>query len=249
MAIPLLAGLESDPVRYTGHIGFFALHPVEDVVTQGDSVALIGESDQRWAYLVSDDETECRKLLERLREKEHITAYALLEEWMAHILKGSAEIEKELLATRFYYPEGQPLPQPPEGVTLEELSPEETALVYEESEYREYLSQTYLSTLITEGISAGVREENRLVAWGIAHDDLAIGNLHVLPEYRRRGYARAITIALASALREEGFLPTLYIEPGNEPSRRLAESLGFREDRNVVWINLKREKGASRVTG
>lgn len=239
MAAPLLAGLEDEPIRYAGHIGFFSTHEVEDVVTAGESVALIGRSDERWAYLVSDNLDECRRLLARLVEREGITAYALLEAEMAALLPPLAPRREELRCLRYYYPQEAPLPPEPETVEIVPLTEDDSALICRESTYRDKIGEGYIEEAIREGVSAGVRDKNRLVAWATTHDDLAIGNLHVLPEYRRRGYGKAIVIALMGALREAGFTPIMNIEAENRASRNLAESLGFQKDREVIWSKLK----------
>jgi 8-oxo-dGTP diphosphatase len=238
MEPPLLEGLRESPVRFAGHIGFFSQRSVEDLFSQGDSVALLGRSDELWAYTVSDDPAELARLFERLVRKEGVRAFALLEEWMLPLLRPLGEASSELTCTRYYYPPDRPLPTRPDGIVTEPLTLDDVDTVCAESEYRAYISPEYIAAAITDGYSAGIREDGRLVAWGATHDDMAIGNLHVLPQFRRRRYAAAIVVALTGALVTEGFVPVMNIEPDNTGSRALAEKLGFLADRAITWIKL-----------
>lgn len=235
---PLLEGLRESPVRFAGHIGFFSQRPVEDLFVQGDSVALLGRSDELWVYPVSDDSAELARLFERLVRKEGVRAFALLEEWMLPLLRPLGRATSELTCIRHYYPLDQPLPARPDGIITEPLTLDDVDTVCAESDYRDYISPEYIASAITEGYSAGIRENGRLVAWGATHDDMAIGNLHVLPQSRRRGYAAAIVADLMDALMSEGFVPVMNIEPVNAGSRALADKLGFLRDRPVTCIKL-----------
>lgn len=76
-----------------------------------------------------------------------------------------------------------------------------------------------------------VEEENRAVAYvslRFVLDEGYLNNIAVLPDYRRRGYARALLNTLADEARELGlsFL-TLEVRAGNEPAKALYRSLGY----------------------
>ena len=194
MEPPLLEGLRESPVRFAGHIGFFSQRPVEDLFVQGDSVALLGRSDELWVYTVSDNSAELARLFERLVKKEGVRAFALLEEWMVPLLRPLGEAASELTCIRYYYTLDRPLPARPDGIVTEPLSLGDVDTMCTESKYRAYISPEYIAAAITDGYCAGRREDGRLIAYGATHDDLAIGNLHVLPQSRRRGYAAAIVV-------------------------------------------------------
>jgi predicted GNAT family acetyltransferase len=83
-----------------------------------------------------------------------------------------------------------------------------------------------------------VRIMNKPVAWGITQDDGAIGFLHVLPEYRKSGYGRDITVDLINKVRNKGQIPFVHIEEKNEKSMRLAMSLGFTKNKMVNWLEI-----------
>jgi hypothetical protein len=53
--------------------------------------------------------------------------------------------------------------------------------------------------------------------------------VHVDPEARQKGWGRSVAIACAERVLVGGRLPIYLVEPGNEASIRLAESIGFRD--------------------
>lgn len=112
-------------------------------------------------------------------------------------------------------------------------------MIYNNSHYKEYISIDYIEERIRNGIGAGIRKDGRLVAWALTHDDGAIGFLHVLEEYRRRGYAALILQVMAARLLAAGEMPFLHVEESNTASMDLAVKAGFRRDRRIHWIKLK----------
>jgi 8-oxo-dGTP diphosphatase len=207
-------------------------------VEQGSGVALIGISDERWAYLAVPRESDLPILLERLREEEEVTAFATLESWMVPATEELGTVKSELTCIRYILPQEAVLPEVPTAAGIRQLRREDASTIAGSSEYAEYISEEYIEEAIISGFSAGVEEEGRLVAWATTHDDLAIGNLHVLPSHRRRGLAALLVTTLVRKLRGAGCLPVMNIEPRNTASRNLATRLGFREDRLVSWIKL-----------
>jgi ribosomal protein S18 acetylase RimI-like enzyme len=97
-------------------------------------------------------------------------------------------------------------------------------------------SAEHLRRRIAAGPSCGIRQNGRLVAWGLTHDDGSMGFLHVLKEFRGRGMARSITTALAGRLLRLGATPFLYIVKKNRPSISLTESMGFERVGEYGWF-------------
>ncbi len=119
-----------------------------------------------------------------------------------------------------------------------DLTIPDAPVLYNNSDYKEYISIDYIEERILNGIGAGIRKDGRLVAWALTHDDGAIGFLHVLGDYRRRGYAARITEAMVSRLIAAGEVPFVHIEESNVASMGLAVKAGFRKDRRIHWIKL-----------
>ena len=81
-------------------------------------------------------------------------------------------------------------------------------------------------------------KKDKLVAWGLTHDDGALGSLHVLDEYRKKGYGKEILISLIHQNRKLGKTSFAQIEEKNVKAINLAVRLGFLKDRRVSWIKL-----------
>ncbi|KAB2849155.1 MAG: GNAT family N-acetyltransferase [Ignavibacterium sp.] len=81
-------------------------------------------------------------------------------------------------------------------------------------------------------------KKNKLVAWGLTHDDGALGSLHVLDDYRKKGYGREILLSLIHQNRKLGRISFAQIEEKNQKAINLVEQLGFVKDRLVNWIKL-----------
>ncbi len=80
--------------------------------------------------------------------------------------------------------------------------------------------------------------EVKLVAWGLTHDDGVLGSLHVLDEYRKKGYGKEIMISLIHQNRKLGKISFAQIEEKNLKVTNLAEQLGFIKGRRVSWVKL-----------
>lgn len=63
--------------------------------------------------------------------------------------------------------------------------------------------------------------------------------MNVLEEYRRRGFAAAVTAAMVKRLLEQGELPFVHIEEDNYKSMNLALKAGFRKVGQIHWAKLK----------
>ena len=69
------------------------------------------------------------------------------------------------------------------------------------------------------------------------HDELSVGLLYVLPEYRRLGLAFALEAAITNHLLSIGRLPFCQIQRQNEPSLALQRKLGFTvSDQPIYWL-------------
>lgn len=78
-------------------------------------------------------------------------------------------------------------------------------------------------------------------------DSWIIGNIAVLPEYRRRGIARKLVQAALEFIRERGRnMVILDVIAENLPAYKLYESLGFTHYTSLIGLDLKSEKIPSR---
>lgn len=66
-----------------------------------------------------------------------------------------------------------------------------------------------------------------------------VGPIYTPHEYRKRGYASAITSAISEKLLNQGVVPNLYTQAGNPTSNKIYQKLGYtlvEENRRIVLI-------------
>jgi len=231
--------LKKDLLKNISLIYFQQNNPVMYLKREGNSVVLKGTSDQDWIFISSDQPEELKIILDSFDPTEKY--FASIESWMLPFFHSRWEMKWALTANRYYLPDEVTL-EPPADIKIRKLKAAEAEYIYRYSEYQTYTSADYLKTRIERGLSAGIEENGQLLAWVLTHDDLAIGTLHVLESARRKGYATVLTNYMISELRKKGIIPFVQIVPDNTASIRLAERSGFRFDREVSWLAIRKKK-------
>ncbi|XP_062387595.1 glycine N-acyltransferase-like [Sardina pilchardus] len=135
-------------------------------------------------------------------------------------------------------------PVSPPGCLIQPLRPEHAELVNGNWKYggdadsynsvRRYITHLPSLCVIPEdGSAAGTP-----VSWVLLYPHSALGLLYTLPEYRRRGYARALVSRFSEMLFEEGYPVYCFVEEGNSASCSLFQSIGFgdQESYRSVWF-------------
>ena len=235
----IISLLKKDEIKNINMLNFMESYPVRSLERIGNSVLLRGVSDCLWVYISSPDERELKDVAERLTEEDR--DFAAIEEWMLPILiPRGRTLSWELSMTRLVLPEHVAFPK----ALLSPLTPlslDDADYIYEHSIYQNVTRPDFIRGRIQGGPSAGIRDSGKLAAWLMTQDDGSIGVLHVLDEYRGRGYAYDLTVYLIARLREQGRLPFVNIEDTNTKSMNLALKLGFRKDRRIHWFKIKPE--------
>ncbi len=201
----------------------------------GYSVLVRGESDRRWVYISSSDKDELFIIKSKLTRDD--VNYASIDDWMFPALVPEKEITWDLFMIQFYLPAEIALPKT-EHETIP-LTADDAHIVYDNSEYKEYISIEYVSDCIQKGISAGLYANDKLVSWAITQDDGAIGFLHTLHEYRRKGYGYNITLSMIEQVRNSGNLPFANVLPSNKRSINLLLKFGFKENKKIHWFQIR----------
>lgn len=227
--------LKKDPLRNAAMIGFFQNYPIKRVFRINDSLLLTGKSDQLWAYISSESKEELNDLLQK--SVIGTKYFACLEDWMIPVVTKNAEVDWTLSTMHYILPETCRI-EPP-AKTIVNLDATFVDYIYDHSDYQALISKDYITDRIERGLSAGIIDDGKLVAWAITHDDNSLGFLHVLPEYRRKGYGTDVVKSLIIQKRKEHQPIYANIEPTNNNSLNLVNSLGFVFDRNISWIKLK----------
>jgi 8-oxo-dGTP diphosphatase len=215
-------------------INFIKNYPIYYMERIGSSVFIKGVSDRNWIYISSKSSKELELIKNKLDNIDK--SFAVIEDWMIPIITKGSKIKWKLSAMKLVLTSNETLPEPIHNIS--ELIAEDSKFIYENSDYKDYVSIEYIIERIANGISSCVRIMNKPVAWGITQDDGAIGFLHVLPEYRKNGYGRDITVDLINKVRNKGQIPFVHIEEKNEKSMRLATSLGFTKNKIVNWLEI-----------
>ncbi len=114
------------------------------------------------------------------------------------------------------------------------LVPDDAETIVRHSPYNRRAD--YVCERIRLGPSCGIRINGRLVAWALTHDDCSMGFLHVLPEHRGKGLARALATALALKLLRLRIRPFMYIVRDNKASVTLTASMGFERCGTLCWF-------------
>lgn len=214
-------------------IGFLENNPITEVIEINDSYLIKGTSDVEWTYIVCSNENDLRALLERSASN---TYFASVEDWMIPIITEKRNAEWVLSTMRYYLPDDVDVPENKKEVVP--LTTDHIGFIISQSNYKQFLTPAYVEERISKSISAAIMKKDKLVAWGLTHDDGALGSLHVMDEYRKKGFGKEILLSLIHQNRKLGKISFAQIEEKNTKATNLIEQLGFIKDRRVSWVKL-----------
>lgn len=234
METEILELLKIHPIQNLPVKGFFENYPLEDSVVFGQSAILTGTSDYCWAYLAVNDPADFNPLLERF---DFASLYfANVEDWMLPELTRIHHIEWKLSTLRYYLPEDQQVDPP--LLSCKPLSQAEVSYVFQYSPYKDFTSEAYIAQRLEWDISAGAWIDDRLIGWGLTHDDGSLGFLNVISGFRGQGVGENVFRAMIQLKRQQKKPVFVNVEAHNQQSRGLLRKLGFVEDRQVSWVKL-----------
>jgi 8-oxo-dGTP diphosphatase len=226
--------LKQEFISNISTIGFIENNPITEVVEINNSYLIKGTSDVEWIYLVCKNETELKAQLKK-GGGDNIY-FASVEDWMIPVITENKKAEWILTTMRYYLPKDVEIPE--NKIEVIPLSTDHIGFIISQSNYKQFLTPAYVEERISKSISAAIMKKNKLVAWGLTHDDGALGSLHVLDEYRKKGYGKEILISLIHQNRKHGKISFAQIEEKNIKATNLIEQLGFVKDRKVSWLKL-----------
>ena len=232
----IISLLRQDEIKNMNMLYFMEHNPVHRLDRISNSVVLRGESDLQWVYISSPSEQELKAVMNILTEDDRF--FAVIEDWMLPLLTANKTLVWQLSTMKLVLADHVTFPQMPQS-QIAPLSVNDARYMYEHSLYQGVTSPDYIRARIQQGLSAGIHEDGQLVAWAMTHDDSAIGFLHVLEAYRKKGYAYQLTVYLIHQLRQQDKIPFVHIEETNLKSLNLAIKLGFQKDRRVHWFEIQ----------
>lgn len=231
----LHAILSSNPTKNVAILGFFSSYPVEEYYIEGNSILIIGKSDHLWAHISSSSDIELSSLLSKCRGKTKY--YFSVEDWMIPLILNDGTKDWIMTTNRFILEESIFIDSPKFDII--KIDKSYASFMYNNSDYKDYISVAYIEDRLSKDISAGIVVNNKLVAWGFTHDDGALGFLHVLKDFRRKEYGLDILLGLIQMRKKEQKPIFGNIVPDNVTSINLVTKLGFKRDCTTSWIKLK----------
>ena len=226
--------LKRDEIANISTVGFIENNPITEIIEINNSYLIKGTSDVEWAYVVCNNESDLKALLEKSGGN---TYFASVEDWMILIITEKRKTEWILSTMRYYLPQDVKVPE--NKIEVISLTTDHIGFIISQSNYKQFLTPAYVEERITKSISAAIMKKDKVVAWGLTHDDGALGSLHVMDEFRKKGYGKEILISLIHQNRKLGKTSFAQIEEKNVKATNLAVQLGFLKDRRVSWIKLK----------
>lgn len=228
--------LKSHPLANISMLGFFSKHQPLQILQHGKSIMAKGRSDEDWWYMSLQKPKDFDWFLEQTNANDRYIA-TIDDEILAKV-KERFTCKWVLSCDRLYLPDKVKLPET--YLEASNVLQSDAEHLYLNSNYKTYTSVDYIKEQISQGPSSAFRADGVLAGWVLTHDDSAMGMLHVLDVYRRRGVANALVIDLVMKIRAMGLTPFTYVEPSNKASMNLVKSLGFIVDRPIHWVNIDR---------
>lgn len=232
----LIEKLKNDPIRNSNLIGFIEENDILRIEEFGNSCLVQGVSDRLWTYFSSESKDEFRHLMEMLKGEDE--NFAVLEDWMLSLLLEKFKLDIELTTMKLVLPDDVVIPEP--TIDIIPLTSHYAEYIYNNYSYQNFTTAEYIRDRIEKGGGGGIFVNDKLAAWVLTQDDGAIGLLHVLDEFRRKGYAKELTHYQIQQVRNKGRVPFVQIEERNFKSLNLSKKIGFKEYKKVHWATLCR---------
>jgi len=247
----IIEQLNKNRVKNISLLGVIENYGIESSLKYKNSILITVKTDHLWCYPASDNKNELVELLKRFENRTNY--FASLESWMIPVVSQNREIKWELKTERLILPEEAKTPsllqkkakqeeekiQTEKDFEIRKLKSQDADFIFTHSHYQDFTSKAYIKERIEADCSAGIFIEGELAAWGLTHDDGAVGFIHVRKDFRKRGYAHLIMESLIRVKRKNKKDIFLNVEPDNSRAKKLFYSLGFEFDRVIRWIKLK----------
>lgn len=171
----------------------------------------------------------------RVMVRDHFLILRAHQEWYLEDLQEATGFTGVEAFFNTIYPEDFPIDEPlPPGVEIRPLTMAEFPTV--RATYRTVDDDVYITERIAEGM-LGAWCDGELAGFIGTHAEGTVGLLEVLPQFRRRGIARALEAQMLRRLRSEGRRAYGNIALANKLSRTVHEKLGIRfAEKPVYWL-------------
>jgi GNAT superfamily N-acetyltransferase len=187
-----------------------------------------------FALLTADSEERVDPLLPLLRAGDE-TVYVQGDRAAEHIGRHFT-VSRSSDCLQLYLPESSRISADTSGIV--DLEPGQAAYVHQHYSARADTDEEYLRDRIRQAPAIGVMVDGILAGFVMTHEELAMGVMEVLPEFRRRGLAAKLVSNLAMRMRELGLPCIVEITVNNHASLKLAAAAGFLPLQKAHWIHL-----------
>ncbi|MDD6057632.1 MAG: GNAT family N-acetyltransferase, partial [Clostridiales bacterium] len=242
--------LKKQKLLHIGMTELIARGQAKLIYENGDNICL-KDKESGIYFLTAVQKEQGIRILELLAEKEEVSCLALHQECLLEPAKDRLQFKellacyqavytrKEKLPATKYYSTGDACKEDKESPGLKlpqicRLSPEYFKVIRQV--YRTVDDADYIRDCLAEGRLYGAFFEDVLMGFIGMHKEGCIGMLEVLPQYRRRGIARALEVYMINLCLAMGYTPYGQIELGNDASQKLAASLGLVFSKTPVWF-------------
>lgn len=151
-------------------------------------------------------------------------------------LRESFHFEHQMDCHQVAYLSREPIDAPQAVCQIRVL--DERHLDFVQQHYSHLPDRDYLLERLRAGVMHGAYVQGRLAGFIGMHSEGSIGILEVLPQYRRRGIARALQIHMTNWNLERGYTPFAQVVCGNSASLELQRKLGYTlSDELVYWLH------------
>lgn len=127
---------------------------------------------------------------------------------------------------------GGALPPPP-GVEMRPLGPEWHGFIVKH--YNNKVGEDYITGRLNAGVMVGAFLGGEIAGFAGEHEEGAMGFLQVLPAFRRRGVAKALSAYLINDTLARGFTPYAQVEADNAVSLAMQRSMGMQISNELVY--------------
>lgn len=179
--------------------------------------------------LYARDEATASLLLDELDWPHQTISFAALPERWLRLIQARGQIQWQQPCQRHHLPPHAPTPRQ-RAKQLTSLTHEDIKRILTWWPYgdpAEDKDRAYAARLIGRGLATGWRQDGELVCWALAGEDRALGMLHTMEAWRRRGIAASVVAALTAAVRQRGFIPHGYVIEGNAGPLGIVKTLGY----------------------
>lgn len=107
--IKLTNQLKQDFISNTSTLGFIENNPITEVAEVNNSFLIKGTSDVEWTYVVTNNESDLKVLLEQ--SGGNSIFFASVEDWMIPVFTEKRKAEWILNTMRYYLPENFEVPE------------------------------------------------------------------------------------------------------------------------------------------